>query len=140
MKNIRPVILFLVLILLSMGCSDGEDGQVFLRIRAILEPDSVRIDNPDIPEDFLYDAYYETTPGTYTYSYIDANDEAHPKPGEFPYIDIVAEPGSESSLFKHGEDGADLYIDFWLLSTGAVIQNFDHMTIASEEGPPVENN
>lgn len=138
MKNLNPVILLLAFICLNMGCSDGQDGKVFLRIRALLEEptDSVSIDNSDIPEDFEYDFYYETSPGTYTYSYIDFNDEAHPKPGEFPYIDIVAETGSESSLFKHGEDGADLYVDLWLLSTGAVVQNFNHKTVADSTDYP----
>jgi len=138
MKNLNPVILLFTLICLSTGCSDGQDGKVFLRVRALLqEPsESVSIDNLDIPEDFQYNVYYETKPGTYTYSYVDYNNESHPKPGELPYIDIVAETGSESSLFKHGENGADLYIDFWLLTTGAVIQNFNYRTIASETDFP----
>tara|TARA_B100000902_G_C26872988_1_gene698663 strand:- start:31 stop:450 length:420 start_codon:yes stop_codon:yes gene_type:complete len=138
MKNLNSVILLLVLICLTIGCSDGQDGKVFLRIRALLEEptDSVRIDNSDIPEDFVYNTYYEISPGTYTYSYIDFNDEAHPKPGEFPYIDIVAEPGSESSLLKHGEPGSDLYIDFWLLSDGAVVQSFNYKTVAEDTGSP----
>ena len=80
--------------------------------------------------------YYETKPGTYTYSYLDHNNESHPQPGELPYIDIVAEPGTAASLFKDGENGSDLYIDFWLLSDGAVIQNFNYKTVPSETDSP----
>ena len=138
MKNLNLVILLLVLICLGIGCSDGQDGKVFLRIRALLqEPtESVSIDNSDIPEDFEYNVYYETKPGTYTYSYLDHNNESHPKPGALPYIDIVAEPGTSASLFKDGENGSDLYIDFWLLSDGAVIQNFNYKTVPSETDSP----
>ncbi len=138
MKNLNSIILSLVFICLSMGCSDGQDGKVFLRIRALLqEPaESVSIDNADIPEDFEYDVYYETKPGTYTYSYVDYNNDFHPQTGEPPYIDIVAEPGSRASLFKHGENGSDLYIDCWLLTTGVVIQNFNYKTVPSDADSP----
>ena len=110
---------------------DGEDGEVFLRFRSILTPLSFIIDNPDIPEDFQYDVYYKTNPGSYPFTYIDHNNITHPLPGEFGVIDIVADTGQSGSLFKGGEDGDVLYIDLILLSTGPIIENFDYYTIAS---------
>ena len=133
MNIFNKLIFFGLLITLSIGCSDGNDGKVFLRIRAILAepPDSVSINNPDIPQDFQYDVYYETQPGSYDFNYIDYYDEYHPKEGELGIIDIVAEPGSNAGLLKQGEDGEDLYIDLILLSDGPRVENFDYYTVPS---------
>ena len=135
MNNFNKLILFGLLIALIVSCTDGSDGKVFLRIRALLEVapvTNVSIDNPDIPEDFQYNVYYETQPGNYEFEYRDYNGDYHPKPGEFANIDIVAEPGSSASLFKQGDDGQDVYIDLWLLSTGAVVEVFDHLTVPDD--------
>jgi len=135
MNIFNKLILFTLLITLTVGCADGEDGKVFLRIRALLEAEpvsNVSIDNPDIPEDFTYHVYYETQPGNYEFEYVDHNGDHHPQGGEFAKLDIVAEPGSSASIFKQGEDGQDVYIDLWLLSTGAVIEVFDYLTVPDE--------
>ncbi len=63
---------------------------------------------------------------------MDHNGDHHPQGGEFAKLDIVAEPGSSASIFKQGEDGQDVYIDLWLLSTGAVIEVFDYLTVPDE--------
>tara|TARA_Y100001968_G_C19337394_1_gene707645 strand:- start:209 stop:607 length:399 start_codon:yes stop_codon:yes gene_type:complete len=125
--------LFGLLVILSIGCSDGDEGKVFLRIRAILEepPQSVTINNPDIPTDFQYDVYYETQPGSYDFSYVDYYDEYHPNEGELGILDIVADPGSNSSLFKQGQNGEDSYIDLILLSDGPRVETFDYYTVPS---------
>lgn len=131
--NFLNKILFIGLIcLMNAGCgSDGDDGDVYVRIRAVLEPTNVIIDNPDIPLDFQYDVYYKTKSGSYPFSYIDHNDIQHPLPGEFGVLEIVSTSGSKGGLFSSGENGEDLYVDLILLSTGAVIENYDYYTIVS---------
>ena len=46
-------------------------------------------------------------------------------------VDVFSNSGESASLFHSGEDGEDVYIDLILLSTGAVIENYDMFTIAS---------
>ena len=124
------VLLFIAIIILGCG-SDGKDGDVFLRFRAVLTPTEFVIDNQDIPSDFEYDVYYETGSGSYPFSYIDHNGNSHPQPGEYGVLEIIADSGDEGALFVAGEDGKDLYIDLILLSTGPIIENYDYYTIAS---------
>tara|TARA_B100001250_G_scaffold384703_1_gene379787 strand:- start:7882 stop:8292 length:411 start_codon:yes stop_codon:yes gene_type:complete len=121
----------ILFVIIQAGCSSGQDGDLFLRFRAVLEPIEFIIDNPDVPQYPEYDIYYKVNPGTYSFSYIDHNGTQHPQPGEFGFIDLIADPGSDGGLFKSGSDGKDLYIDLILLSTGPLIENFDYYTIAS---------
>ncbi len=125
MRIFTKIILFFFIIIQMMGCSSGKDGDLFLRFRAVIEPVEFIIDNPDIPNYPEYDIYYKTNPGSYNFSYVDHNGTQHPQPGEFGFIELVADPASGS------EDGKDLYIDLILLSTGPLIENFDYYTIAS---------
>ena len=125
MKIFTKIILILFIIIQMMGCSSGKDGDLFLRFRAVIEPVEFIIDNPDIPDYPEYDIYYKTNPGSYSFSYVDHNGTQHPQPGEFGFVELVADPASGS------EDGKDLYIDLILLSTGPLIENFDYYTIAS---------
>ena len=125
MRIFTKIILLLFIIIQMMGCSSGNDGDLFLRFRAVIEPVEFIIDNPDIPNYPEYDIYYKTNPGSYNFSYVDHNGTQHPQPGEFGFIELVADPASGS------EDGKDLYIDLILLSTGPLIENFDYYTIAS---------
>ena len=131
MKIFNKILLLGFIITLG-GCKDGNDGKAFLRIRTIIEPTSVTIYNPDIPSDFNYDVYYETQPGSYQFEYIDHNNNYHPLPGELNVIDIVVAPGQSSSFLNSGEDGRNVYIDLILLSTGALVETFDILTIPSE--------
>ena len=132
MNLFNKIFVFSFIILLSYGCgSDGSDGDVFLRFRAVLEPTNFIIDNPDIPPDFQYDVYYKTKPGNYPFSYVDHNGVQHPLPGEFSFVEIIADSGDSGSLFRGGEDGQDIYVDLILLSTGPIIENYDYYTIAS---------
>ena len=124
------VLSWIAMILIGCG-SDGSDGDVFLRFRAVLTPTEFVIDNPDIPVDFEFDVYYETQPGSYPFSYVDHNGNTHPQPGEYGVLEIIANSGDEGALFSAGDDGTDLYIDLILLSTGAVIENYDYYTIVS---------
>lgn len=125
MRIFTKIILNFFIIIQMMGCSSGKDGDLFLRFRAVIEPVEFIIDNPDIPNYPEYDIYYKTNPGSYNFSYVDHNGTQHPQPGEFGFIELVADPASGS------EDGKDLYIDLILLSTGPLIENFDYYTIAS---------
>ena len=138
MNYIKKTIFFVFILLLNVSCGrDGTDGDIYLRIRSVLEPTNVKIVNPDIPSDgdgyFVgaYDVYYQIQPGSYDFSYVDHNGTQHPLPGEFGFIEVVSDPGQTGSLFKSGEDGKDLYIDLILLSTGPIIENFEYYTIAS---------
>ena len=49
---------FAVIIMSLTSCSSGQDGDIFLRIRAVLEPNSFSINSPDVPSDFEYDVFY----------------------------------------------------------------------------------
>ena len=132
MNNCNKLIVLCFIAMMIIGCGrDGTDGEVFLRFRAVLAPTEFVIDNPDIPEDFEFDVYYETHPGSYPFSYVDHNGNSHPQPGEYGVLEILADPGNDGALFVAGEDGKDLYIDLILLSTGAVIENYEYYTIAS---------
>ncbi len=132
MNFFNKIIVFLLILILNIGCgSDGNDGDVFVRFRAVLEPTNFIIDNSDIPIDFEYDVYYKTRAGSYPFSYVDHNGVQHPLPGEYGVLEIIADSGQEGGLFSSGDDGQDLYIDLILLSTGAVIENYDYYTIAS---------
>ncbi|MBJ04519.1 MAG: hypothetical protein CMP65_01275 [Flavobacteriales bacterium] len=124
---------------MNLGCgNDGNNGEVFLRIRAVLDetPLTASINNPDIPSDFAYDIFYKTSPGTYSFSYTDHNGVVHPQAGEYSFVDVIQDIGQEGGLFTDGEDGDDVYIDLWLLSTGAVIENNNYFTIASTADYP----
>jgi len=123
--NIVKKITLLFFIIIQIGCNTGKDGELFLRFRAVIEPINFTIDNPDVPDYPEYDIYYRTSPGIYNFSYLDHNGTQHPQPGEFGFIELIADPASGN------EDGKDLYIDLILLSTGPIIENFDYYTIAS---------
>jgi len=137
MNTFRSTITFFLLIFF-IGCgNDGTDGDVYLRIRAVLEPTNVMISNPDLPSDangvFVgeYDVYYQTQPGSYSFTYVDHNGIQHPLVGEFGVVNLFSNSGEESGLFTSGEDGEDVYVDLILLSTGAIIENYDKFTIAT---------
>ena len=122
MNTIYKPVIFLLLLCLNIGCNKEVDGDVYLRIRSILTPLEFTIDNPDLPEDFQeadYDLFYKTTEGSYPFSYIDHNGTQHPSPGEFGVLDIMLSADE------------DLYIDLILLSTGAVIENYNYFPVAT---------
>ena len=108
-------ITLLSFIIISIGCGgDGGDGEAYLRIRAVINPTNVVIDNPDIPTDFQYDVYYKTSPGSYNFSYVDHNGVQHPLIGEYGVVNILSNSGEEGGLFNSGDDGEDVYIDLIL--------------------------
>ena len=108
------------------------------RIRAVLDetPLSATINNPDVPSDFAYDIFYKTSPGTYSFIYTDHNGLAHPQAGEYSFVEVIKDIGQEGGIFTDGEDGDNVYIDLWLLSTGAVIENNNYFTVASSADYP----
>tara|TARA_B100000427_G_C15449884_1_gene569087 strand:+ start:113 stop:544 length:432 start_codon:yes stop_codon:yes gene_type:complete len=137
MNSLKKIFL-LVLFIITIGCgTEGKDGEVYLRIRAVLEPTNVIIANPDLPANdngyFVgdFDVYYKTEEGSYPFSYVDHNGVQHPLLGEYSVVNIFSDKGEKGGLFNSGEDGEDVYVDLILLSTGAVIENYDMFTIAS---------
>ena len=139
MKILNQFILLGIICTFHLGCgNDGSDGEVFLRIRAVLDetPLSATIDNPDVPSDFAYDIFYKTSPGTYSFIYTDHNGLAHPQAGEYAFVEVIKDIGQEGGIFTDGEDGDNVYIDLWLLSTGAVVENNNYFTIASSADYP----
>ena len=132
MNILKKIILFTLIMIINIGCvRDGQDGEIFIRFRAVLTPLSFFIDNPEIPVDVQYDVYYKISPGVYPFTYTDHNNIVHPLAVEFGLIDVISDPGQSGSLLNAGEDGKDLYIDLILLSTGPIIENFNYYTIAS---------
>ena len=133
MNLVNKIIVFLLILIMNIGCgTDGSDGEVFVRFRAVLEPTNFTIDNSDIPIDLEYDVYYKTSSGSYPFSYVDHNDVQHPLPGEYGVLEILADSGDEGGLFSSGDDGRDIYVDLILLSTGAIVENFNYYTVPSE--------
>tara|TARA_B110000495_G_scaffold165350_1_gene151131 strand:+ start:289 stop:681 length:393 start_codon:yes stop_codon:yes gene_type:complete len=124
MSSLNKITIISLFLCLNIGCNKELDGEVYLRVRAILTPLEFSIDNSDLPDAFQesdYDLFYKTKEGSYPFSYVDHNETLHPQPGEFGVLDIVFDP----------DLGEDLYIDLILLSQGAVIENNDYFTVAS---------
>jgi len=144
MNIFKKIILFGFILNFTIGCgTDGEDGEVFLRIRAVLDEMPASVDLTEIPgfdfedpAEFAYDMFYKTVPGSYPFSYYDHNGEYHPKVGEYGFVDIVKDLGQKGGVFRDGEDGDDVYIDLWLLSTGPAIENNKFFTVASTANFP----
>ena len=136
--NFLKSVFLLGLVITTIGCgNDGNNGEVYLRIRAVLEPTNFFITNSDLPSNidgyFIgdFDVFYKTEAGSYPFSYVDHNGLQHPLLGEYGVVNIFSDLGEEAGLFNSGEDGEDVYIDLILLSTGAIIENYDMFTIAS---------
>ncbi|MAQ47996.1 MAG: hypothetical protein CMD27_03875 [Flavobacteriales bacterium] len=124
-------ILFTLIIITVASCSSGQDGDVFLRLRAVLEPTNFSINSPDFPLDFEYDAFYQIQPGYYEFEYVDHEGVQHPLLGELSVLEVTSNKGTDGGLFKSASDGEDIYIDLWLLSEGPVIETSNYFTIAS---------
>ena len=124
-------ILFVLIIILVSSCSSGKDGDIYLRLRAVLEPTNFSINNPDFPLDFEYDAFYQIQPGYYEFEYIDHEGVQHPQLGELSVLEVTANQGTNGGVFKSAIDGEDIYIDLILLSNGPIIETNNYFTIAS---------
>jgi|TARA_B100001113_G_C21017017_1_gene581840 hypothetical protein len=124
-------IFFILIILTLASCSSGQDGNVFLRLRAVLEPTNFSINCPDFPLDFEYDAFYPIQSGYYAFEYVDHEGVQHPQLGELSVLEVTANQGTNGGLFKSASDGEDIYIDLWLLSEGPVVETSNYFTIAS---------
>ena len=110
-------LLFILFLITAIGCEKEEpETTIYLSIKAVLTPTNVFIDCPDIPVDFQYDVYYEVNPGIYPFTYTDHNNVTHPLIGEEYEVKAL-----NYSLNGYGRI---LYIDLYLLSTGAVIENY----------------
>ena len=124
-------IFFAVTFMFLTSCSTGQAGDVFLRIRAVLEPNSFSINSNDIPSNFEYDVFYEIKPGYYDFEYIDHENIAHPQLGELSVLEATANTGTDGGIFNSASDGEDVYIDLILLSSGPIIETYNYFTIAS---------
>jgi len=124
-------VFFAITFMFLTSCSTGQEGDVFLRIRAVLEPNSFSINSNDIPSNFEYDVFYEIKPGYYDFEYIDHEYIAHPQLGELSVLEATANMGTDGGIFKSSIDGEDVYIDLILLSSGPIIETYNYFTIAS---------
>ena len=97
---------FIVLFITIFGCSTGNDGDIFLRVRAVLEPSTFNINCPEFPLNFEYDVFYNIPPGYYSFDYVDYNGTQHPQLGELSVLEVFSNSGSKGGLFKSGENGA----------------------------------
>lgn len=122
---------FIVLFITIFGCSTGNDGDIFLRVRAVLEPSNFNINCPEFPSNFEYDVFYNIPPGYYSFDYMDYNGTQHPQLGELSVLEVFSNSGSKGGLFKSGENGEDVYVDLILLSSGPIIETNSYFTIAS---------
>ena len=113
------------------SCSTVQYGDIFLRIRAVLEPSSFSINSDDIPSNFEYDVFYKIKPGYYDFEYIDHENTEHPQLGELSVLEATANSGTDGGIFKSAIDGEDVYIDLILLSSGPIIETYSYFTIAS---------
>ena len=130
MSALNKFFLTIIMIILT-SCSSGQDGDVFLRLRAVLEPTSFSINSPDIPLDFEYDIFYKIQPGYYEFEYVDHENIQHPQLGEVSVLEVINNQGTKGGVFKSASDGEDLYIDLILLSSGPIIETNNYFTIAS---------
>ncbi len=127
MKKI-PYILILLISLNFGGCSlfigsDGEDGQTFLSIDWIDQPEYYTDDNPSIAINFERGAEYETEPGSYNFEY--GYSDGFGWSGI--YIIEEAEPGENgSALWKDGADGQHLFYRMLLSYNGSSFNNEYH--------------
>ncbi len=132
MNYINKIIFSFLSIVFLFGCGkDGVDGDVYLRIRAVLTPLEFVIDNPDLPANFQdsdYDVFYKTNPGSYPFTYIDHFGDQHPKVGELGVLNLEIEQGQSGSILTTGDNGRDIYVDLILLSSGPIITNLDYYT------------
>ena len=127
----KTIFSLLAIIILSSCSKDGIDGEVYLRIRAVLNPLEFSIENPDIPVNFQesnYDVFYKTKPGSYPFTYIDHFGDQHPKIGELSVLNLEIEQGQSGSLLSTGDNGRDIYVDLILLSSGPIVTNLDYYT------------
>ncbi|MDO9577761.1 MAG: hypothetical protein Q7J16_07745 [Candidatus Cloacimonadales bacterium] len=112
----KKLIILVFGIMLIMGCgADGKDGKAYLRITWDWYVDSFYDNNPDTPYNVYEDTYYETDPGSYTYSY-DCSDGLGNYWSYSGTYTITIDKGEKGGLFTAGEDGEDSY--FYLDLTG----------------------
>jgi hypothetical protein len=111
--------LILVLALHAYGCGeDGTDGSAFLSIDWDWYVDSYWDNNSSIPNTFLRDHNYITSPGTYDYEY-ECSDGAGAFWGYEGTYTIAINSGTKAELFKDGLDGSDRFYTFYLQGTGS---------------------
>lgn len=122
---------FAIIFMFLTSCSTSQEGDIFLRIRAVLEPNSFSINSNDIPSNFEYDVFYAIKPGYYDFEYIDHENTEHPQLGELSVLEATANVGTDGGIFKSAIDGEDVYIDLILLSSGPIIETYNYFTIAS---------
>ena len=129
--RILNILIPLLVILFTSACSSGSDGDIFLRVRAVLEPSSFNINCPEFPENFEYDVFYNIPEGYYSFDYVDYNGTQHPQLGELSVLEVFSNSGAKGGLFKSSENGEDVYVDLILLSSGPIVETNSYFTIAS---------
>lgn len=114
---------------LFMG-SDGKDGEVFLSIDWIEQPEYYTDSNPAIPNNFQRGFSYKTEPGDYNFEY--AFEDGYGWEGIYTIRE--AEPGESGSFFRNDDsDGKDAFYSIVLTYNGMIFENEYKTIIGSDK-------
>lgn len=118
MKSKRFVVFLTVMfsffVFLLTGCGDdGADGKAFLSINWLFDPLYFTDNNPSTPSQGVNGQYYQTSPGTYSFTYTAWDDSRWS--GTYT---ITIDEGEEGGFLEDGEDGKDKYFALYCYSIG----------------------
>lgn len=114
-------VIWLALIILATACGvDGDPGHCFFSLDWEFYSEDYRVsyyedNNPDVPESSKIDSeiYYDCYPGTYDFYYESEDPEfLYSYTG---YYTLYQNPGLPGGFLRDGPDGADTYLDLYLL-------------------------
>ena len=101
--------------------SDGDDGSIHLAIDWIEQPVYYTDTNPAIPQGFVRNRFYQSLPGTYSFTY--AFDDEFGWEGFYQLKE--AEPGEAGKLlWKDGKDGMSAFYTLLLTYRGTDLDNY----------------
>jgi len=110
----KKFFILMILVGLMIGCGvDGKDGKAYLRITWDWYVDSYSDNNSDTPYNIYDGTYYETAPGSYSYSY-DCSDGIGNYWSYSGTYTITVDKGEKAGLFADGEDGEDSRFTLYL--------------------------
>lgn len=109
-RNLGIVLLAAVMIIGITSCGkDGKDGKPYIKFDFFGTLLSYSHNLPKVPATIVEDTYYETEPGTWTFSYVHANNAD----GVWTATITLekGEDGEAGGLFSDGADGDNVYYE-----------------------------